>query len=111
MKDLFEFLSDNQAFQEWANKEEDYGYIMDHIKKAALFAMEVELSEAQKRYITHYIIEGKTMEEIASIYRVNKSTVSRVIAAGRKNLMHVLRYTAPWLLNVEIEKRNQRLWK
>lgn len=108
MKSMFEFLSDNQTFKEWAEQEEDYSYIKNHIKKATLFAMEVELSEAQKRYITHYIIEGKTMEEIAYIYSVNKSTVSRVISAGRKNLMHALRYTAPWLLNAEIEKRNKR---
>ena len=91
MKELFEFLSDNYAYQEWAEKEEDYSYIMEHIKKATLFAMEHELSEAQKRYITHYVLEGMTMSEIADMYSINKSTVSRVIFAGRKNLMQVLR--------------------
>ncbi len=111
MKPLFEFLSDNQAFQDWANKEEDYEYIKEYIKKATLFAMEVELSEAQKRYITHYVIEGKTMDEISNMYNVNKSTVSRVIKAGRTNLMHVLRYTAPWLLNAEMCKIDRRRWK
>ena len=108
MKKLFEFLSDNYAYQEWVEKEEGHSCIVDHIKKATLFAMENELSEAQKRYITHYVLEGMTMSEIADMYHINKSTVSRVIFAGRKNLMHVLRYTAPWLLNAEISKIDRR---
>lgn len=108
MKDLLEFLSDDDAFQEWAKNEEGCEYVAKHVEKAALFAMETELSEAQKRYITHYVIEGKTIREIAHIYGMSNLTVSKLILAGRTKLMKALRYTAPWLLSAEIEERNKK---
>lgn len=111
MDHLCDFLCDDYAYKKWADADEDNHYILEHVKKAASVAMEVELTEAQKRYITHYVIEGKTMEEIANIYGVNKSTVSKVIHAGRVRLMRCLRYSAPWLLNAEMVKLNRKRWK
>ena len=104
MKSMFEFLSDGDAFTKWRTEEYDGRYILDHVWKATMFAMEKELPEAHKRYITHYIIEHKSMKEIADIYGVSEYTVSRLIYSGRVKLMKALRYTAPWLLNAEIEK-------
>ena len=111
MKPLFEFLSDKHQYQEWCEREEDPSYILDHVRKATLFAIENELTDTQRLYITQYIFNCKTMAEIAGIYGVNKSTVSRTIAAGRRRLMRCLRYSAPWLLNAEMEKRNKRRTK
>lgn len=108
MSKLLEFLSDDDAFQEWAENEEGCEYVAKYAEKAALFAMETELSEAQKRYITHYVIEGKTIREIAHIYGMSNLTVSKLILSGRTKLMNALRYTAPWLLDAEIEKRKKR---
>ena len=108
MKKMFEFLSDGDAFTKWRTEEYDGRYILDHVWKATMFAMEKELSEAQKQYITKYVLEDKSMAEIAGIYGMSEYTVSRVIRAGKVKLMHALRYTAPWLLNAEIEKHNNK---
>lgn len=109
MKSIFEFLSDDDAFEKWRAEEYDGRYILDHVRKATMLAMETELSEAQKQYITKYVLEDKSMAEIAGIYGMSEYTVSRVIHAGKVKLMHALRYTAPWLLNAEIEKTKSKV--
>lgn len=44
------------------------------------------LTKTQKSYIMLYYNDKKTIEEIAKIYGVNKSTVSRTIRRGKNNL-------------------------
>ncbi len=44
------------------------------------------LTNTQKSYIMLYYSEKKTIDEIAKIYGVNKSTVSRTIHRGKSNL-------------------------
>ena len=107
MKELFEFLSDNNSFQEWCEKEGTYDVMEDYLVKATLFAMEVELLEAHRRFIWHQVIVCKSLKDIARTYDVTEHTVSRVISGGRTKLMYALRYTAPWILNEKIEKRGK----
>lgn len=44
------------------------------------------LTKTQKSYIMLYYNEKKTIDEIAKIYGVNKSTVSRTIHRAKNNL-------------------------
>ena len=46
------------------------------------------LTKTQKCYIILYYNEGLSMPEIARRFNVNKSTVSRTIAAARRKLEH-----------------------
>lgn len=45
------------------------------------------LTKTQKSYIMLYYNENKTQKEIAEIYGVNKSTVSRTISRAKKNIL------------------------
>ena len=44
------------------------------------------LTKTQKCYIILYYRDGLTMEEIAKRYGVNRSTVSRTVAAARRRI-------------------------
>lgn len=54
--------------------------------------VEEELSSQQKAYLVEYYYKRCTMQEIATIYSVNVSTVSRTIARGRRTIFHRLKY-------------------
>jgi len=68
--------------------------------KAALFRMTVRdildngLTKKQKCYIMYYYRDGLTMEEIAKRCGVNRSTVSRTVAAARRKIEQRLIYLA-----------------
>ncbi|MBE6837717.1 MAG: sigma-70 family RNA polymerase sigma factor [Ruminococcus sp.] len=47
------------------------------------------LTKTQKSYIMLYYNDKKTVAEIAEIYGVNKSTVSRTINRAKKNIIDV----------------------
>lgn len=47
------------------------------------------LTKTQKSYIMLYYSENKTIAEIAEIYGVNKSTVSRTINRAKANLSRI----------------------
>ena len=50
------------------------------------------LSEAQRKYCTDYYSREMTMKEIAQLYGVNKSTVSRTIARAKRNIARAMKY-------------------
>lgn len=62
------------------------------LKQALLQVLEEELSLKQKRYLTRYYYQEESMTQIAREYGVNKSTVSRTIARGRKRLEERLEF-------------------
>lgn len=47
------------------------------------------LTKTQKSYIMLYYNDKKTVSEIARIYGVNKSTVSRTINRAKKNIINI----------------------
>ena len=103
---FFEILANEKKFQDWnANKEEVF---TDHSKKAALVGFSEELTEKQKRYFAMYYVQGFSIQKIASLDGINKSTVSRTLSRAKSKLQKVLRYSAPHLLNAGCEKRNRR---
>ena len=56
-------------------------------------AREQELTERQQTMLRMYYDEGKSMTKIAMLLHVNKSTVSRTIARGKKRLKKCLKYS------------------
>ncbi len=49
-------------------------------------AMDMNLTKKQKCYIIMYYVKGMTMQEIAEVCGVNRSSVSRTIALARKRI-------------------------
>ena len=49
-------------------------------------AVEMNLTKKQKCYIIMYYVRGMTMQQIADVCGVNRSTVSRIIALARKQI-------------------------
>lgn len=54
--------------------------------------IENELSRRQRQMITLYYFRKMNIPEIADELGVNKSTVSRTISRGRRNIMEKLKY-------------------
>lgn len=105
--EIFEFQSDAEQFKKWNANEEEADYV-SHSKRAAAAALERELTETQKLYYVAYYLSGISIPEIAEIYGVNKSTVSRTLSRATKRLARVLRYSAPHLLNQPAVAKNRR---
>lgn len=59
-------------------KKADYSWVINR-----------NLTNTQKSYIMHYYNDKMTIDEIARIYGVNKSTVSRTIHRGKTNLQKI----------------------
>lgn len=54
--------------------------------------IENELSQRQRQMITLYYFQKMNIPEIAEMLGVNRSTVSRTISRGRRNIMERLKY-------------------
>ena len=54
--------------------------------------IENELSKRQRQVITLYYFRKMNIPEIAKMLGVNRSTVSRTISRGRRNIMEKLKY-------------------
>ena len=51
-----------------------------------------ELTERQREMITLYYFERVNIPQIAEMLGVNRSTVSRTISRGRRNIMEKMKY-------------------
>jgi len=60
--------------------------------RALRLAWQRELTDCQRRYLTHYYRDTMTMREIAARYGVNTATVSRTLSRARNRLRRVLQY-------------------
>ncbi len=61
-------------------------------KKRLQRALECELTAKQRRAVVDYYLRGMRVSEMAELYGVNKSTVSRTLQRGVARLRRVLRY-------------------
>ncbi len=66
---------------------------LERLRRNLRRAREQELTERQRQLLEMYYDEGKSMSRIAASLRINKSTVSRTIARGRKRLYRYLQYS------------------
>ena len=86
-----EFMGDLAAWklQNSPDNEEQIQRLRRNLRRAR----EQELTERQQVMLRMYYDEGKSMTKIAMLLRVNKSTVSRTIARGKKRLKKCLKYS------------------
>ena len=70
-------------------------YIM-YLKRQLCKAIDEVLTEQQKRAVTGYYLEGKSITEIAREQGVNRSTVSRNLKRGITRLSAALRFCEPY---------------
>lgn len=54
--------------------------------------IENELTERQRQMIGLYYFKNMNIPEIAALLKVNRSTVSRTISRGRRNIMDKMKY-------------------
>ena len=59
--------------------------------KRAFAAAVAQLSPRERNFLRHAHVEGRTQEQIAKTYHVNRVTVSRTLAAARANLLARMR--------------------
>lgn len=86
------------VFRTWLSPDEPDGsrhLALRNMKEA----IKEELTDRQRKMLVmYYSTPRRTMEDIARELGVNKSSVSRTIARGRKRLLRVLKYSSPILL-------------
>ncbi len=103
--DAVQYKQDRQAYNYWFHRQfgaENDEDTAQKVSNTIYAAIQMELSEKQRIYFCAYYLEGLTVNEIASTWGVNKSTVSRTIARARKKLGRVLKY---------VDQRLMRLFK
>lgn len=67
-------------------------YARNKMKKIMLSALEKEVTERQRQMLAEYFYNGKNISQIAKIYGINKSTVSRTISRALNNLRKIAYY-------------------
>ena len=86
-----EFLGDMAAWRR--QNSDDNSERLERLRRNLRKVREQELTPRQQLVLRMYYDEGKSMSRIAAALRINKSTVSRTIARGRKRLYRYLKYS------------------
>ncbi len=96
------------AYCAWINEQGgDNLEDLERAKRALKIALRECVTDKQREYLTLYFAECLSMPEIASLYGVNKATVSRVIHSGLRRLYGYLRFSAASFL--ELPECGERL--
>ena len=90
---------DSAAYQNWLEHPQNDNPDHARVLKALNMALNQELSDCQRRYVTAYYMEGLTVTQVAERCGVNASTVSRTLARARRRLCRVVRYSSIRLLH------------
>lgn len=90
---------DAAAYQNWLEHPQNDN--PDHVRvlKALKMALDQELSDCQRRYVTAYYVEGLTVTQVAERYHITRATVSRTLTRARRRLWRVVRYSSIRLLH------------
>lgn len=104
-------LSDLQlqhaAFDLWISSEgEDNRAEIDKLKRILPIILDECVTVTQKTYMMHYFVDRLTATEIAEMYEVSLSTVSRTIHRGIDNAYRYLRFVSPLFINVPQRRLN-----
>lgn len=73
---------------------DDNGYMMRILNNAVSSCIKSGLTDKQKMYVDMYYYEKMNIPEIAKILGVNKSSVSRSLAAARVKIRRQLEFIA-----------------
>lgn len=93
---LTELQMNQSAFDLWISAENNDDFSdLERVKRILPLILEECCTEKQRKYIMHYFAEGMTIPQIAKLYSVNKSTVSRTIHRGISSAYSYLRFCSP----------------
>lgn len=86
------------AFRIWLSGRSETNF--SQARRNMMMAVQEELTTQQHLYATAYYVDRRKVSEIAALYGVDKSTVSKVLSRARARLRRVLRYCSPELLRM-----------
>lgn len=99
---LYDYEINKKSFDLWIEESSTGNEeCLQQMKRMIPVAMVECCTEKQRIYITHYFVDGMNMQEIAALYGVYKSTVSRSIKRGLRRMYDHLRFCAPELCKVQ----------
>ena len=102
-----DWQADRKQFEQWLLTErEDNRKELDRLKEVIPAILDECVTEKQRTYMLHYFVEQKNVCEIAEMYDINVSTVSRGIHRGLKRVYRYIRFAAPGFANYEQAKVN-----
>ena len=110
--EIYQVQLNRHSFQQWleeASANDIMADFVSHACHAAFVDCERELTERQRLFFTEYHVNGRSIQEIADLYGVSKSTVSRTISRANEKLVRFVRYSAPHLMNAPMPTRNRRI--
>lgn len=82
-KEIAALIGDTES-----NNSEKHRLMLKILRKVIL----EELTERQREMITLYYFDRANIPQIAEMLGVNRSTVSRTISRGRRNIMEKMKY-------------------
>lgn len=96
---------DKAAFRSWLLEGSgDNIQDIQRAKKAIHIILNEYMTECQRQYILCFFVEGMSATQIAELYGVDKSTVSRTIRRGIKTMYSYLRFTSLALMEVPMNE-------
>lgn len=96
MTDNEEYKLDQAAFNLWLMGEvEDNHAELNKVKQILPIVINECCTTVQKTYITHYFVNGMSIPQIAKVYGLNPSTVSKTIHRGLTRAYKYLRFSSP----------------
>lgn len=102
-----DWQEDRRQFEQWMLSERgDNRKELERMKKIIPAILEECVTEKQRTYMLHYFVEQKNVCEIAEMYDINVSTVSRGIHRGLERVYRYIRFAAPGFEKYGQEKVN-----
>jgi len=97
---LEEYHLIHAAFDLWLTSEgEDNRAELDKLKRILPIVLDECCTVTQKEYILRYFVDRLKMPQIAKLYGVDVSTVSKTIHRGLTNAYKALRFVSPLFIN------------
>ena len=85
--EIFNFLADAKVLEEWDAND---GFV-DRSRQAVEDAVGRVLTDRMRQVYVMYYLDGISTTQIAEMLGVNRSTVSRTISRGRRNIMEKMK--------------------
>lgn len=109
-----EYVLDTVAYQMWQAEQQEEKTATEIAQQNRLFnllvtkAIHNELSETDAEILKLYFYKGYTQRELAELFGVNVSTISRRIDKSLNTLYEKLKYAAEYRFGVSIVNNKQR---
>ena len=103
-RDVKQWCFDRVSFLAWSNSSNgDNAREVAYMKKAVGVILRDYVTDRQKTYILDMFVNGMSVSQVAEKHNVDKSTVSRTIHRGLKNIHSYLRFVSPALIDVPLQ--------